>query len=69
MGLTTELNEREVEIIRVALHERRRALNEYVRWIDDRPMLPERAKAIETVRSESLEVFNLSVKLTDAKDL
>lgn len=62
-----KLNERELALTTAALYEHVDALERYCRWVDDRPMLPAREKAITEVRAEVRELRELIVKMLDAR--
>lgn len=63
--MQVELSDRDLAVIRDALHENADALEGYVRWINDRPMLPEREKAIATVKADVKEAHSLWMRLCE----
>lgn len=63
--LAYSFTKRELDVLWTALYERSNSLRDYVIWIDDNPMLPERQLAIDNIKKEKKEVEELFVKIYD----
>lgn len=66
-GEALRLNEHERQILIDSLREQRHGLEGYVRWIDDRPMLPDREAAIENIYAQTREYLSLAIRLMDGR--
>jgi hypothetical protein len=61
------VTQRELELVIAALNEQRQGLEGYLRWVDDRPMLPSTEIAIARIKAECRELITLQVKLIKEK--
>lgn len=52
-------------MIRQALYEHRYSLDAYIKWIDNRPLLPDREVAINVIKQEISLIVNLEIKLLE----
>ncbi len=63
-----DFNEYELGMIRESLHYNVKSLESYIAWVDDRPMLPNAEIAIDKMRVQIKEYYDLILKIYDAKN-